>query len=119
MGTAYRVAVTQIVTVSSGSLAIFIFLGLASAVAALFGGLVAVVNLLFLIWRMHVSAQKPPQSAQQELAGLVQFSMKRFLLVTLLIVAGLGWFKLTPIPLLAGFVLGQLTLVVSTIFSRE
>jgi ATP synthase protein I len=43
--------------------------------------------------------------------------MERFLMVALLIVAGLGWLKLMPVPLLIGFVLGQLTLVVSTIFS--
>lgn len=38
-------------------------------------------------------------------------------MVSLLMAVGLGWMKLMPLPLLAGFALGQLALVVSTIIS--
>lgn len=119
MGTVYRVVVTQAVTVITGFLVLFVFQGITAAVAILFGGMITVANSLFLIWCMRAGSQRTAQSAQQELAGLVRFSIERFFLVALLIVAGLWWLKLMPIPLLVGFVLGQLTLVVSTIFSRE
>ncbi len=107
----------QAITVIFGSSLLFFWLGSNVAVAALFGGVVAVTNTLFLIWCMRTGAQRPVQDARKELAWLVRFSMERFLMVALLIVAGLGWLKLMPVPLLIGFVLGQLTLVVSTIFS--
>jgi ATP synthase protein I len=119
MGTAYRVVGAQAVAVILGSSLLFFWLGKTVAVAAFFGGMVAVANALFLIWCMRTGAQRPVRDARQELAWLVRFSMERFLMVALLIVAGLGWLKLMPVPLLIGFVLGQLTMVVSTIFIRQ
>lgn len=100
-----------------GTSLLLFWLGKNVAVAAFFGGAVAVANALFLFWCMRAGARRATRDARQELAWLVRFSMERFLMVALLIVAGLGWLKLMPVPLLTGFVLGQLTLVVSTIFS--
>lgn len=96
---------------------VYFLLGKEAAKAFFFGGAVAVANALFLIWCVRTGAQRPVQDARQELAWLVRFSLERFFMVALLIVAGLGWLKLMPVPLLIGFVLGQLSLVVSTIFS--
>ena len=117
MGVAYRAVGVQAVTVMLGASLLLIWQERNVAVAAFFGGAVAVANALFLIWCMRAGAQRPVQDARRELAWLVRFSMERFLMVALLIVAGLGWLKLMPVPLLIGFVLGQLTLVFSTIFS--
>ncbi|PIQ10375.1 MAG: hypothetical protein CO125_11250 [Hydrogenophilales bacterium CG_4_9_14_3_um_filter_59_35] len=117
MDRAYRIVSLQAVSVVSMASLLFFLLGKEAAIAVFFGGAVAVANALFLTWCMHAGAQRPVQEARQELAWLVRFSMERFLMVALLIVAGLGWLKLMPTPLLIGFVLGQLTLVVSTIFS--
>lgn len=117
MGAAYRVVGVQAVTIVFGASLLYFWLGRNVAVAALFGGAVAVANALLLVWCLRAGAQRPAQDARQELAWLVRFSMERFFMVTLLMVAGLGWLKLMPAPLLVGFVLGQLTLVVSTIFS--
>lgn len=117
MGAAYRMVGVQAVTVIFGASLAFFWLGRNIAVAAFFGGAVAVANALFLIWSVRAGARRPVQDPRQELAWLVSFSMQRFLMVALLIVAGLGWLKLMPAPLLIGFVVGQLTMVVSTIFS--
>lgn len=98
---------------------LFFLLGKDVAKAVFFGGAVAMANVLFLIWCMRAGAHRPRQGqdARRELSWLVRFSMERFFMVALLMVAGLGWLKLMPAPLLIGFVLGQLTLIVSTIFS--
>lgn len=117
MEQAYRVVSLQAVSVVFATSLLFFLLGKEGAKAGFFGGAVAVANALFLVWCLRAGAQRPVQGARQELAWLVRFSMERFLMVALLIVAGLGWLKLMPAPLLIGFVLGQLTLVVSTIFS--
>jgi ATP synthase protein I len=117
MDAAYRIASLQAFSVVSCASLFLLLLGKNAAVAALFGGAVAVANALFLIWCMRTGAQRQGQDARQELAWLVRFSMERFFMVALLMVAGLGWLKLMPVPLLIGFFLGQLTLVVSTIFS--
>mgnify|MGYP001603967188 CR=1 FL=1 len=98
---------------------LFFLLGKDVAKAVFFGGAIAVANVLFLIWCMRAGARRPRQGqdARRELSWLVRFSMERFLMVALLMVVGLGWLKLMPAPLLIGFVMGQLTLIVSTIFS--
>ena len=117
MGAAHRVVSLQAVSVVFVASLIFFLLGKSAAKAAFFGGAVAVANALFLVWCMRTGLRRPVQEARQELAWLVRFSMERFFMVALLMVAGLGWLKLMPAPLLVGFVLGQLALVVSTIFS--
>jgi ATP synthase protein I len=117
MGSARRVASLQAVSVVFVASLVYFLLGKETAIAVFFGGAVAVANALFLIWCMRAGARRQRQDARQELSWLVRFSMERFFMVALLIVAGLGWLKLMPVPLLIGFVLGQLTLVVSTIFS--
>ncbi|MDO9063700.1 MAG: ATP synthase subunit I [Sulfuricella sp.] len=117
MGAAYRVVGVQVAAVIfCASLSLF-WLGRDVASALIFGGAAAVANALLLVWCSRTGARRPVQDARQELAWLVRFSMERFFMVALLIVAGLGWLKLMPAPLLIGFVLGQLTLVVSTIFT--
>lgn len=98
-----------------GAALAYSYMGGHAAKAAWFGGLVAVANTLMLAWRIRAAAQRAGKSPGQELAGFVRSSVERFLMVALLIAAGLGWLKLMPAPLLLGFVLGQLVLVVSTI----
>jgi len=98
-----------------GAALAYSYMGGHAAKAAWFGGLVAVANTLMLAWRIRAAAQRAGKSPGQELAGFVRSSVERFLMVALLIAAGLGWLKLMPVPLLLGFVLGQLVLVVSTI----
>jgi len=114
---ANRLAVLQAAMAAAAATLAYLFMGEAAARAAWFGGAVAVANTLLLAWRMRIGARLPVQDPRQELARLVRFSMERFFMVALLIAAGLGWLKLMAAPLLLGFVLGQLTLVVSTIIS--
>ncbi len=95
----------------------YVVMGEPAAGAAWFGGMVALSNTVLLAWRMRAGARKSSQDPRLELAKLVRSSMERFFVVALLMAAGLGWMKLMPLPLLAGFALGQLALVVSTIIS--
>jgi ATP synthase protein I len=112
-----RIAVFQAAIATISAVLTYAYMGEPAARAAWFGGLVAVTNTSLLAWRMRAGAQLAGRSPGQELARLVRSSLERFLMVTLLIAAGLGWLKLMPAPLLLGFVLGQLVLVVSTIIS--
>jgi ATP synthase protein I len=117
MRAVFRVVSVQAITVILGASLLLFWQGINVAIAAFFGGAVAVANALFLLWCMRAGAQRPQQDARRELGRLVRFSLERFIMVALLIAAGLEWLQLMPAPLLIGFVLGQLTLVVSTIFS--
>lgn len=116
MGLSKAVTIQVALTIVSAAL-IFAQMGEAAANAVGYGGAVALTNTLLLSWRMRSSARQPGQSPHQELFRLYRSSMERFFVVALLIAAGLGWLKLMPALMLAGFALGQLTLVVSTITS--
>lgn len=107
----------QATAAAIGAAVAMVNMGEAAAGAAWYGGAVALANTMLLAWGMRRRARAPAQAPRRELAGLIRASMERFLMVALLIAAGLGWMKLMPLPLLAGFALGQLTLVVSTIIS--
>jgi ATP synthase protein I len=95
----------------------YVYMGEAAVGAAWFGGMTALSNTVLLVWRMRSGSREAAQDPRLELAQLVRSSMERFFVVALLIAAGLGWLKLMPAPLLLGFVLGQIVLVVSTIIS--
>lgn len=112
-----RAALFQCVATALVGFFSYLFWGFAAAQASVFGALVALANTLLLVWRMRASAQGSGRSGGQELARLVRSSVERFLMVALLIAAGLGWLKLVPGALLVGFVLGQLVLVASSIIS--
>lgn len=109
--------ISQLAMTAIGALLASLFMGPVAAFAALYGGAVALSNTLLLAWRASEGAGRPVQDPRRELAWVIRSSMERFFWVSLLLAAGLGWMKLMPLPMLAGFALGQLTLVVSTIIS--
>lgn len=114
---ANRIMMYQAVAAATCASLAYVVFGETAAGAAWFGGMVALSNTMLLVWRMRTGARESSQNPRLELVKLVRSSMERFFVVVLLIAAGLGWMKLMPLPLLAGFALGQLTLVVSTIIS--
>lgn len=114
---ANRIMMYQAVAAAMAAFLTYVYMGEAAVIAAWFGGMVAMSNTMLLVWRMRSAARDDAQDPRRELAKFFRSSMERFFVVSLLIAVGLGWMKLMPLPLLAGFALGQLTLVVSTIIS--
>jgi ATP synthase protein I len=87
--------------------------GLGSALSALYGGGVALANTLLLMWRRGRSTRRKPADAQRQLRMFYLSSVERFLAVATLLVAGMTALGLSPLPMVAGFVLGQLTLLIA------
>lgn len=112
-----RVAVVQVGLTLAGAALLYPLEGGGAVKALCYGGAAALTNTLLLRWRMRSSARQPGRKPQEELFRLYRSSVERFFVVALLIAAGLGWLKLLPALMLAGFVIGQLVLVVSTITS--
>lgn len=78
----------------------------AGAVAVLFGGAVALANLLLLDWRARRANRAGALSARQSLQVLYLSALERFVTVALLFALGIGLLELDPLPLLLGFVVG-------------
>lgn len=114
-----RVAGVQAVVALLGAVAGFALSGNLVAEAVLAGGGVALTNTLLLAWRMRDDHRSANQSAQGYLWTFYRSSLERFFVVGLLLAAGMGPLEFKPLPLLAGFVLGQMALVFSFLIIRR
>jgi len=84
-----------------------------SAVSVWYGGGIAATNGLVQARCLYRDAQAPQRSPQQSLVAVYVCVVQRFLLVALLFALGLGALELEPLAVLAGFVAGQVALVIS------
>ncbi|MGA7748698.1 MAG: ATP synthase subunit I [Gallionella sp.] len=89
------------------------------ALAVLSGGGVSVINGAMLAWRMSRSALHPAcdvhdsRAVHQQLRLLYFYATERFLVVIVLLGLCMAVLKLSPLALLAGFVMGQFALLVA------
>ena len=83
------------------------------ALSALFGGAMAAINVALLNWRRHQADHGRALTAGQSLWALYRSAIERFALVIALFALGMGGLRLAPLPLLTGFIVGQLGLLVT------
>ena len=77
------------------------------AIAVLSGGGISVINAVLLAWRMARTALQPAHEAHHQLRLMYFFAAERFMVVMALLCLCLAALKLSPLALLAGFVIGQ------------
>lgn len=91
--------------------------------AALFGGGISIVNLLWLQWRLRRSEkretvekieQDAEGSARKIAADLYMAAAERLILAVSLFLFGLVKMQLDPMTLMAGFVVGQLAMLAAS-----
>lgn len=83
------------------------------ALSVVYGSGVALVNTLLLMWRLGRSARRSPADAHRQLRMFYLSSVERFFVAATLLVAGMTALGLLPLAVVAGFVLGQLTLLIA------
>ncbi len=83
------------------------------AVAVMFGGAVALLNSALLAWRWHRGLRDYHCDGERHLRSFYRSSLERFFVVAVSLVAGLALFGLDPLPLLTGFIVGQLAWVIA------
>jgi ATP synthase protein I len=115
----YRVVGMQAVIILIGAVACLVLRGGVVGEAMLAGGVVALTNTMLLAWRMRDDPRSEDRSAQVHLWMFYRSSLERFFVVGSLLAAGMGPLGFKPLPMLAGFVLGQLALIVSTLLTRR
>lgn len=109
----HRTAVLQIgISVVAGAIA-YALEGGAEAVAAIYGGVVALIGTLLLLWRMQSSKHKTLKEAQQHLWIFYRSGLERFLVIGILLAIGMGTFKFVPLAVLIGFVASQLAWIIA------
>ena len=107
--------VIQLLLVLLASLGFFVASGGFQAGSACFGGAVAMVNVLLLEWRRTQADRRGAMTAGQSLRVVYRSVFERLVLVAGLFVLGMGVLRLDPQALLAGFIAGQVALIMSGI----
>jgi ATP synthase protein I len=115
----HRVAGIQAAIILFGAIATLALRGGVVGEAMLAGGGVALSNTLMLAWRMRSGSRSVDRSAHGHLLMFYRSSLERFFVVGSLLAAGMGPLGFKPLPMLAGFVLGQLALIVSSLLTRR
>lgn len=105
--------VIQLSLVAVASIGFFTLDGVMPAGSVLFGGGIAVVNLLLLEWRRRVADSGPALSATASLRVLYRTALERFVAVVALFAVALGVLRLDPLALIGGFIIGQLALLMT------
>ena len=75
--------------------------------AALYGGLIALVNVQLLVWRKRRVSRMRGMDARASLRVLYRSALERFVIVAALFALGLGLLGLDPLALLVTFLIGQ------------
>ena len=115
----HKVASMQTAAILLGAVVGLVLSGEAAGEAMLAGGAAALTNTLLLAWRMRDDPRSADRTAQGHLWTFYRSSLERFFVVGSLLATGMGPLGLKPLPLLAGFVLGQLALIVFSLIMRR
>ena len=105
------ILLTQATLVASCAIALFALRGSESGWAALFGGLIALVNVHMLCWRRRQARAARGLDARASLRALYRSALERFFLVAALFAVALGMLNLEPLGLFGGFLSGQAALL--------
>jgi ATP synthase protein I len=117
--TVFRPLLLQTGAVGLAALAGGMFGEVGTALALLYGGAVSVANTALLIWRWHRGARDFHCDADKHLRSFYRSMLERFLVVVILLAAGLARTELPPLSLLAGFVVGQVAWMLASLTLRE
>ena len=88
---------------------LFIFQGVSESLAAGYGGLSSLLVSLFLLWGINRATEVTKHNPAKGMRILYFGAAQRFLLVVLLLAAGIAWLKLNPVAVCVGFAVAQLS----------
>ena len=106
-----KLAVVQLPLLMATSVLFFVVSGAGAAMAALFGGGIATVNIALLLWRRARADAGRALSAGESLWLLYRTALERLVAVIALFALGMGVLQLHPLGLLTGFIAGQVALL--------
>ncbi|MBW8328417.1 MAG: hypothetical protein K0M48_04455 [Thiobacillus sp.] len=102
-----RVALAQAGFAPIAALTGWVLAGFGAGLAVLYGVLVALAVSTVLVWRERQSMRHPEWDQHRLFKVFIRVGVERLVLLTGLLVVGLGVLKLAPLPMLLGLVLAQ------------
>ncbi len=92
--------------------------GAAMALALFYGALAALINSGLLVWRFKQGERDYHCDAKRHLKSFYRSSLERYAVVGAWLALGFGVLNLAGLPLLLGFVIGQLAWVLAALLFR-
>jgi ATP synthase protein I len=87
--------------------------GAEAAAAALCGGAAALANIGLLVWRWRQGRYDYHCAGERHLSQFHRSSLERFFVVAIVLAAGMVGLKLQPLPMLLGFIVGQVAWMIA------
>jgi ATP synthase protein I len=115
----HRTSAIQLGLVLITALVAYFIGGIADAMAALYGGAVAMTNSVLLYWRWRQGSKKYHCDAGRHLRSFYRSSLERLFVVGLLLALGFRLLELDPRSLLTGFVIGLFAWILASTALRE
>lgn len=106
-----RQLLLQLVLMAVATLLFFAVRDGAAALGAAFGGVMAVFGTLLQLWHWWRFDTRGGSGSAQNALLLYRVAIERFIATIALFALGLGVLKLAPLPLLSGFITGQMALL--------
>jgi len=103
-----RVALAQAIFAPVVALVYGAFAGFEAGLAALYGGLIALAVSAVMVGREQQAMRHPEWDQHRLMKQFIRTGIERLVVLTALLIMGLGVLKLAPLPLLLGLVLAQL-----------
>lgn len=109
----------QLVSLLGITLLFAILSGVGGFLAALYGGVMVIINTLLLLWHSARAERLEQQDAGQNFRIIVRCALERFVITVTLFALGLWRLGLEPLPLICGFAAGQLLFIIGGIRSNR
>jgi ATP synthase protein I len=97
----------------AAAIAAWLWQGAEVAAAGLYGGTVALANVGLLIWRWRQGRYDYHCDGGRHLRQFHRSSLERFFVVAIVLAAGMYGLKLDPLPVLLGFIVGQVAWMIA------
>ena len=114
---ARKLLVLQLLLLAVTSAVFFVRYGGFQAWSVWGGGVIAITHTLLLEWRRGCADSGRALTGGESLRLLYRTALERFVLVALLFALALGVLRLDPAALIAGFIAGQVALIITRIYN--
>ena len=109
----YFAYILQGVIIASVVILAWLWQGAEAGGAAMYGGSAAFVNVGLLVWRWRQGRYDYHCDGERHLRQFHRSSLERFFVVGLFLAVGLYGLQLDPLPMLLGFIVGQVAWMIA------
>jgi len=106
-----KITVIQLILVGAVAGVFYALQGWQAGIATLYGALIVALNSLLQVRQLRRADRIAGLSAARNMRYLYRCAAERFVMTVALLAAGFGLLRLEPLPLLSGYIIGQVAVV--------